>query len=160
MISHGSIPECRYLRSETLRLLKVFRKYKNCETLKSYIASRKAYNDLLRTKKSLYNESVRDKLLLNINNAKVFWSTLKKNSSPKTRKQEIQIEDWYSHFKDLFQNSEMNDFIEIQEDNHNTDELTAGILDSPITADEIYDAINKLKNSKAPGEDNLIPEFF
>ena len=89
-------------------------------------------------------------------NPKEYWKFL--NSINKNKKSEKQptINQFFEHFKN------------INETQHNQDALTINThwtevndtLNMPITCDEIKKCINKLKNSKSPGCDNILNEYL
>ena len=70
--------ECKFLRQESKRLLKIFRTVKDSVSRNVYVDCRNKYKSLSREKKRLYNMSIKDELMKNISNAKNFWNTFKK----------------------------------------------------------------------------------
>ena len=92
-------------------------------------------------------------------NAKSFWEFMR---GFKGKKQENNISgnEWVQHFVSIFQ---MEGFDEKEYEENSEikveSEKNLGTLDI-FTSDEILRAVNKLKNRKAPGEDEFTGEFF
>ena len=107
---------------------------------------------------------MRDKLLSNVNDAKLFWKTLKTVKSNVRHVSPICIDDWYKHFSNLFKSVDTDDNVPVvlddDDDDDDDDDLFVDILDSPISKDEILKCIAELKCAKSPGLDNVIPEFI
>ena len=71
--------ECFNLRRDNIRALRNYRKYRNQANLVFFKEGKKKLSMVYRKKKREYQAIQRDKLkvLLDINDSKVFWSTLK-----------------------------------------------------------------------------------
>ena len=117
---------------------------------------KKLYKKLIRFKLNKYCKDIHNKLrLLKSKNPKEYWNIL---SSSKSKKSDsIHINKFYEHFKELNdQNkSNVNNFNanDIMSDNNNE-------INFDFTLEELDFLINKLKNNKASGIDNVINEFI
>ena len=77
----------------------------------------------------------------------------------------VSLEEFFEYFKDL--NMDPNGTYDVDDDDDdecpfddNTIELINIILNSEITADEIFDSIKNLKNNKASGLDDIVNEHL
>ena len=88
-------------------------------------------------------------------NPKEYWNIL--NISKNKNSYSVHINDLYKHFKDLNENSDASfnefDTNRIMINNNNE-------INSDFTLDEVDNMVNKLKNNKANGIDNVINEFI
>ncbi len=90
-------------------------------------------------------------------NPKEYWNLLNRGKSK--RQPDIPIESLYNFFKELSENDKNltdTDLPEIDPDvlssiNHN--------INVPISGEEIFSCIKKLKNNKSSGEDNIVNEY-
>ena len=88
-------------------------------------------------------------------NPKEYWKAL--NISKNKNSYSVHINDLYKHFKDLNENSDASfnefDTNRIMINNNNE-------INSDFTLDEVDNMVDKLKNNKANGIDNVINEFI
>ena len=143
--------ECRDSKNQTIFALKRFRKSESAEDKELYTHSRKEYKRLIREKKQRHYGLVRDTLMNNIQDSRVFWSIVKRSARRSTPQANISLEDWKKHFEEMF--SESNKIV-------CTESLVEEIichdkLDEMISREEVRCAINTLKPTKAPGLDGL-----
>ena len=140
-----------------------YRKPQEYETQRNlYKEKRTAYKDLIREKKKKYKQKTYDTLMQNQADSKLFWNTIKEMKKRKIITPMITKEQWKEHFKGI-----LNPVEEEQLDN-NRDNLARPEdeaihipeLDDQITEQEISTAIRKLKKGKAPGIDEILPEFL
>ena len=93
-----------------------------------------------------------------MNDPKQFWSTINKmNNWGKEHKEEtehIKPSTWNEYFKKLL-NKPMTDAT-----NHSMHPTFNPILDGIITSKELREALNKMKNNKAPGPDGILIEYI
>jgi hypothetical protein len=84
---------------------------------------------------------------------KVIKKTLNSTQRDTAQINNIKTEQWTKHYKELWYNPEQPTYIKTEI------ERRKGEVD-PITIEELEEALNKLKNRKAPGPDNLNVELF
>lgn len=148
--------ECRIARRNVRRLLRIFKKTLDREDNNKFCIARREYKNLLITKKRLFNSALLMKISDSVNDQQDFWKAVRSVSKKKSQySNNISIEEWHAHFKSILDKDVGTGLGEaVSEDVDNED------LDRPISKEEILFAIRKLKNSKAPGQDGLIAEFF
>lgn len=118
------------------------------------------YTKARKTKKKKYKDSVLKELEdLNENNPKLYWKLINdlKNKKGETENN-ISSTQWCDHFQDLNSlNPAFSDRLKTLEEKLEAAEKVKCFneLDLPINISEISLAINKLKNNKAPGLDNI-----
>ena len=97
--------ECELLRRNTIKALRDYRKMRNTNNLTHFKHLKKQLSMIYREKKRIYQEFQTNKLrnLLDTKDSKTFWSTLKSMQKQKrTNCNNITCNDWYNHFKTLF----------------------------------------------------------
>ena len=86
------------------------------------------------------------------NSEKEFWNLVKDKNSVADVVANIGVPEWYSYFSDLFNMKvDKENHFEYSVDNCEDNDL----LDSPITALEVDEAIKSLKPDKSPGKDGV-----
>ena len=101
--------------------------------------------------------SLLEKLINTVNDGQSFWQAVGKLACKKKQpSNNITLESWYSHFKQLLEKNVNTDIEEEEEQEEYFNEE----LDQPITKAEIIQAIKRLKLRKSAGPDGLIGEFF
>ena len=113
------------------------------------------YRKFIRYKKNLFCKNIHDKLRsLKSKNPKEYWNILKFSKSKKTHS--LNINNMYEHFKELNENinSDLHNFEpnDIMVNNNNE-------INSDFTLEEVEILVNKLKNNKATGLDNIINDL-
>ena len=148
--------ECRNARRNVRRLLRIFKKTLDSQDSTKFCIARREYKRLLKTKKRIFNCALLMKISDSAKDQQEFWKAVRSVSNKKFQcSNSISMEQWYVHFKGILDKEvEANANETISEDDYNED------LDRLISKEEIIFAIGKLKNSKAPGQDGLISEFF
>ena len=149
--------ECKTKRKEVRKLLKKFRKTNTENDRSIYCIARREYKHLLNQKKKDYNRVIIDKLIDSVCKQKQFWETLH-NICPKRKsvRNEIKIEDWFQHFKNLLdQDTEQPDVV-LDYENNNENE----VFNRPITEEEVMLALKQLKPRKSAGPDKIISELL
>ena len=115
----------------------------------------KSYKAVMDEAMKKYRTEMSNKIkTLRTSNTKEYWNIL--NTSNKSSKCSVDIKVFYEFFKSLNenQNKETIEDVSIQVNHVNE------VLDCRITRDEIVKSINKLKNGKAPGSDNILNEHI
>ena len=104
-------------------------------------------------------------------NPREFWREIKRMKGGGSSQCKIELSDFYQHFKHVFSddsNFSSEHVEQFMNQNFNTNanhteteqQYDTSLLDSPITRDEVQNAISKLKRNKSPGLDLLPPELF
>ena len=125
-------------------------------TKKSFKNEYKSYRKFINIKRHKFNKNLHNKLRnLKSSKPKEYWNLL----NPKIRKQtnDIGLKPLYDHFKKI------NDVINpnnVDFDSNNISVEGDEELNKDFTYDEIIKLINKLKNNKFSGIDNIINEFI
>ncbi len=116
----------------------------------------KGYKKSLKQVKNNINKSFIAKLKENkIKDPKLYWKIIK--DQKKQDKIPVGLDEFYDHFKMLAANDiGDNENFEYE---INPDDATP-ILNDPITLEEITTCIDKLKNSKSPGNDMILNEYI
>jgi len=104
---------------------------------------------------------MRDDLVLNGRDPKKFWSLIKRNSAPLTRRAQINHCSWIDYFANLFKTQRPTD-----ETDHGT--LLAHLnfdnddneFEASISNNEILTSIHSLKGSRSSGVDGLCIEMY
>lgn len=132
--------QCKQSKSECIKLISALK-------ITAYDSARKNYRRIIKAKKSSYEEA---RLIQKISEAELHpWRILSKT---KTTNNQIRIEDWEEHFSALF--------------NHPRDSLSGmqvtnderAWYNDPLTKEEIFDCVSKLKSKKAAGLDKITNE--
>ena len=116
----------------------------------------KEYKKHTRKKDREYKNQLADKLRnMKANDPKLFHNLLNDNNTKQNSKMPTS-EQFYDMFKNLNENDENNNNSNIQNDIDHDDP----ILNDNITNEEILKCINRLKNDKAKGIDDIANEFL
>ena len=128
-----------------------------------YIRKRNDYQNTIKENKKQYRQKIYSDLLNNRNNSKQFWSIIKGARKQKPTLANISIQQWEDHFSKVLNP----DQVGIDEEDNNEDqsineenEIIDEDLDCAITEEEVNKAIDKLKNGKSSGSDEIPPEFL
>ena len=132
---------------------------KSPENKRSLNKSCRDYKKELRKSFSKYQKKFeKDLREMSTKDGKKFWNLLKSFSGSKSDNEtKLSLERLYEYFKELNSSDEEpvdDDFSRFFSHNE------LDILNSKITEDEIIFAIKNLKNSKAPGIDNIVNEYL
>lgn len=153
--------ECRKARTNLRNLFRKFNRTTqtgdlnaSCTTRKTFCIARREYKHLLKRKEKDFNRNALDKILASVNNQKQFWENMRKVScKKKIVNNNISVDAWFQHFKNLFDKGIQND-----------DEMDGGDTDCyfnrPISKEEILLAFRKIKTRKAAGPDGIIGELL
>lgn len=71
----------------------------------------------------------------------------------------LNLESFYDHFKRLSEENELDEHL-LEPENAVTELREYNILNDPVTENEVFRAIRKLKKDKAPGYDNIVNEYI
>ena len=154
--------ECFKKRKLTRASLRKFRRTQKEEDRICFVQNRKEYNVLKRIKKQNFYRQKVDYLAINVNNTKIFWKEvrgfLRKDRQHDTGNK-ISTNDWYEHFKRVFNSDSSCADSEIRDSNEC---LFPDILclDSPISVEEVTASIMKLKHGKSSGNDGILAEMI
>ena len=155
--------ECTQYRNVYLESLRVFNRYKSTGNRELLCDNKKKYKDLCRKKKRCYeNKKFNQIENLRKRKPKDFWKFFKKKSSHNVSS--VSLEEFHEYFStlgdDIFQceNDEAEMFCSTN--NFDDDNCCFDELDSPISCQEVLQAVKKLKAGKSPGCDCLLNEYF
>jgi hypothetical protein len=154
--------ECFSKRKETRAALRKFKRSKTYENRQMFVNSRKAYKSMLKTRKQIYKSERAQMLANSAKKPKLFWKELRfscglmRKQSPKTDISPVQ---WRNHFMKVFCTSEVEQVAECPDINLNY-LPSIDCLDAPITEEEVIRALRDLKNGKAGGPDEVLPEML
>ena len=155
--------ECREKKIEYINALRTFNTDKSTINREHLCDKRKVYKNLIRRKRRKYH-FIEMKKIENLRHKrpKDFWRLFKTSKS--TKGKNINVEDFYSYFKDLLYDINLvsDDQSEDFNTSHNFDHCDPIFeeLDSQITSEEVKKCINALNSGKACGMDNLLNEYF
>ena len=163
--------ECQKLKSSTKKQLNKLNRvnaqqnpeeYQQEKT--NYLEKKIEYHRLVREKRKEYNNQTKKQILGDIKDSKKFWKRIKMLSANRPRLPNITISQWEEHFKKVH-NPETNNAgtqgDEQPEETINQEEIiTDEDLDAEISQEEIKQVIDKLKNGKAAGIDEIGPELI
>ena len=96
--------ECRNFRKKLRKALRLFRRSLTNDDRFNYCKIRREYKNLLIVKKKLYNNLMIKKLVDSIKEHETFWKNIKGMISKRNIvKNNISINDWFTHFKLLLE---------------------------------------------------------
>ena len=148
----------RELKNRVLQLANLLPKYPTGPIIRgNFITIKKLYKSTVRNK----NKSAKNKLLSFIADSQerdpqMFWKLINKlRGSSKDEDNNISIDTWFSHFKNVHNNTVSNN-IDLQFESKITERLKLAlksnkqcdIMDSPFEIREMYDGINNLVTKK------------
>ena len=162
---------CNAMKAQKYKLLRTFRRSNNPLHLRDYQDARKLFKNTCREKKNRYIDEQRLNLMSSSSNSKHFWAVIRQNSPSKLQiAPTIEPDQWYTYFSSLFSQpvsreefvyqNELTNLLECVDDFNPERELNWDILNGPISITEIVNSVQRLKNEKSPGPDELIGEFF
>jgi hypothetical protein len=163
--------ECRRERKHLRRSLKLFKDCNDVEKADklrvNYTKNRKFYKLLCKQKQNGKGAQTLETLMINLNNPRLFWGTIKASICKLPSYSLIDTNQWFHHFKNVFDNnssdvidhstSQGTDETDVMNSMFNLDTVS---LDKAISEDEVMQAIQHLKNGKACGIDGISGEFF
>ena len=128
---------------------------------------------MLRTKKREHQKKILFSLDIQTCNTNQFWSTIRNLTTKRAPQCSITVDDWYHHFRNLFncfEDMDQNHTDAIKE-NFVRDESILELdfeesqqdsewLDDDISEEEVVTALRNIKNGKAAGPDRVIGEFL
>ena len=91
--------ECRKAKATKYALLNTFRQTHTEEDRQNYLESKSIFKMLCRENKRLEKEKLKQKLILKVDDPRLFWKTLKESRTVASVQNNISAFDWYSHFK-------------------------------------------------------------
>ena len=154
--------DCRQAKKESRSKLKVFRSTRSDGNRKEYVEARKRYKYLLKAKKQSFRREKTILLAANLSNPSTFWKELRHmgcGKQSKANSSNIDINEWYDHFTDLFANNDTDDSVQDASQSGNSEE-SDHFLNEEITGLEVQKAIKKLKRGKACGLDGITAEIL
>jgi hypothetical protein len=160
--------ECKVLRSNTRFLLRLFKSLKTSFIAKDireeYANSKKMYKSLLKQKRIGHKHETVETLRKNIHDSKKFWGTIKMSTSQNNScANSISIDEWFRHFKNVFNDLATLSSCHSQSNEDNFDVfplVDISPLNAEITENEVGAAISALKQGKAAGLDGISGEFY
>jgi hypothetical protein len=156
--------ECYQKRRILRKLLRKYQKTRHssdaADVRASYTEQRKLYKETLKQKKTAHRQHTIDTLNNSCNDPKKFWSTVKSVTRKGYVQNTISAEEWFDHFSNVFSSGANREAAAASDSTDPTGNLMHDTLDCDISIDEVQKAIKALKNSKAPGPDGLISEFY
>ena len=130
-------------------------------------AKSKAYKKAVAKAQALHRKKVIKKIRnAKTRNPKFYWSVLNRQFNSKTNRSNDAMSgiDFFNGFKTLSGSNNQGEFIPENEDSSGENqiyiELANKILNSKITAEEIFLRVKELKNGKACGTDDILNEFI
>ena len=152
--------ECRTFRKKVRKSLRSFKSTLSGNDRFNYCKLRREYKNLIYRKKKDFNNLMINKLIESINCQESFWKQIHEMMPRKKMiSNNIQMENWFQHFKLLLEKEDEQDVV-VNNEVLNEDQDNNHVLNRPITEEEILLAIRKLKLRKAAGPDGLVGEFY
>lgn len=152
--------KCIDARKEFNSARNTYLRNKTHENKNSFLNKRRMYINIKRCSKRKYLRQEGNRLNnLAKNNPKSFWKSIKSQYKQRNTSPDVNINDLYEHFSNLYDNRQVND--NSSNEQHNEDiNIYDEDLDTTITEIEVKHAILSQSNGKSPGTDQLIPELF
>ena len=150
--------ECKYLKKEAKKKIRIFRANENQETLNEYTRARQKYKITCKKKKEEQEVEQHRKVeeALKLKQDKMFWKLIKgKTKQYKSSENSITEQEWIKHFTNLYANDHVEEILADEEQYQEDDDVCR-----QITEEEILAVIKELKTEKAPGIDGIPPEFY
>ena len=149
--------ECRDAKINAKKKLRAFRKNKLTEDRLEYVKERKLYKKIIKDKKKQYRQTQCAKLAASTKDSSAFWSEVRKLLSVKRTTDNININVWFDHFEQLFEQEDDNDINNFGE----TNDLDSNhMLNSRISEEEVKLAVKNLKSGKSGGLDGILSEML
>ena len=153
--------DCNEAKQTYLSALRTFNFEKTTENRENLRYKKKLYKKLLRKKKIIYERNkYRQIEQLKHKKPQDFWRLFSKNR--RKASDEIPIQDFFEHFRAIA--TEINDVRDAESEafcaQNDDGDCVYEDLDRLISTEEVKSAIKSLKNSKSPGEDNILNEYF
>ena len=154
--------ECYEYKRKVRKSLRKYRE-RRCEEAKLiYVYNRRMYKKLLKQKQYDYNKNKLSSLFQSLNKPNDFWKQVRSIiHSKRNATNNIDINDWYTHFLGIFSvqkptppicNEPINMYV--------NDPNVNIILNSPITEVEVRSSIEASKRNKSPGPDKISNEML
>ena len=148
--------ECKTERCKFNKIRNEYLRYPDDTKKSLYFKQRAKYNNVRRKNKCKFNISQGIRLCNEAkSNPKSFWKTFKNVKKGNSSNSKLETDDFYRHFKNLFDV----DSVDKQFENINSN-VDVDVLDGVISLEELEEAVCKLKKGKSPGLDGLIPEIY
>lgn len=141
--------ECQDLKRQMRRQYKAFQRKYNTE--EEYVTTRNEYRKLVSCKKNNYRLSV-IKNLQEVKNSKQFWETVNRLKILSQQTNEIGVHEWSKFYKEHYGQKQI---YEIQ-----FFSVAHPLLETDISLEELQFQIQRSKNKKSPGFDQITYEVF
>ena len=152
--------DCRNLKDNIRRLGKALRKDPNNPTTReSLYANKSTLRNKIKKNKYLHKKNIVDTMCSNLNRGekKLYWKMLRKLEKQPDYTSYMHEQQMIDHFKSILNDPSI---VAEKGEPETETENSPGILDHPITVDELKAAKRILKAGKSPGMDNILNEMI
>ena len=148
--------DCHLKRKQYIRIKNRLKRIESNQTEETLKHENKVYKKFINKKRNIYNKKLHKKLRnLRSSNPKEYWNML--NPRKSNANKDIGIKPLYDHFKLL---NNVTDQSNVSFDINRISIEGDDALNKDFTYAEIDKLINKLKNNKSCGIDNIVNEFI
>ena len=153
--------ECRVARKHYRKVRRRYKKYGSRIFKQELHDAQRQYKSTMDKSIRQYRIDLQRKIKnLRSSNPKEYWSIV--NSKRKKERSNVNILDFYNHFKNVNSSDDDHNDIHHYLNDLNLDETfdESVCINVPITIDEIMEAVKGIRNNKSPGPDAVINEYL
>lgn len=144
--------DCNRSKRNVRKLYRIAKKNKfSSEALENFLLEKKKHKNLLKFKKDLYFNKIRDNLT-HVKHSSEFWSAVKFFRKRTVEKNHISTDNWISFLTNKYNGGPLIELF-FQDAAH-------PYLDAEFSKTELLTVINSLKRKKSPGYDGVPYEFY
>ena len=158
--------ECLIKKKEVRRYLYKHKHNKNNQTRADFVKIRTEYKKLIKEKRKHFSKYKVKKIVSHLKqNNNSFWSEIKNISTKEHVQNNINLDTWFTYFKNFFQHAQNDPPICFEECELYNNILTGDVYNellknNDICLDEVKQAFNKVKPGKAVGVDQVSNEML
>lgn len=167
--------DCNTLKEFKYRALKKARVTDKTEDFQTYRESIKDFKNYCKTRKSQWQDELKEKLIASKSNPTNFWNTLKSINKKYIEPPNVSPQEWFEYFENLLNqevkiSEEFAEFVHTYTEKHdiecdicngiNQGENAQGELNMQISYEEIVHCVKQMSNGKSGGIDGIIIEML